>query len=120
MASVTPKESHSIENIEMDAFGVTADRLATEGVGPCIHFVIILNGGREVFLEHRSDTFLSQLITTKNVALCLQDLAEHIRGFFTISRYYVSTYLRKYIEAEKFSFHLIKNLFFSMIRIEYF
>jgi hypothetical protein len=81
MASTTPKESHSIENIEMDFYGVTTDRVATIGVGPCICFVIILNGGREVFLEHRSDPFLSQDIKTKNVALCLQNVAEHIRDF---------------------------------------
>jgi len=78
MASTVPKNKQLIENIEMEAFGSTKVRLATIGVGPCICFVVILNDGCEVFLEHRSDPYLPATITTETIDLCLQNLAEHV------------------------------------------
>jgi len=78
MASTVPKNKQLIENIEMEAFGSTKVRLATIGVGPCICFVVILDDGCEVFLEHRSDAYLPATVTTENIDLCLQNLAEHV------------------------------------------
>jgi len=65
----------------MDYFGIsTYDRLATTGVGPCIGFVVILNtdDDRQVFIEHRSDTYFPAILTLHNVRLCFQNLAKHI------------------------------------------
>lgn len=50
-------ENHRIDNIEMDHFGSSTGCLATQGVGPCICFVVTLNNGQQIFLEHRSDIF---------------------------------------------------------------
>jgi hypothetical protein len=86
MASTTPKESHSIENIEMDAFGVTTDLLATKGVIPCICFVVILEDGCELFLEHRNDPFLPPTIITETICLCLHNLAQHVSDVSPSSR----------------------------------
>lgn len=59
MASPVPKvHNHLIENMEMDHFGITTDRLATIEVGLCICFAIILNDGQKVLLEHRGTGFL--------------------------------------------------------------
>jgi hypothetical protein len=57
MASKSNVGNDAIENIKMDHFGGTEGRVAIIGVGPCICFLIILNNGQELFLEHRSDIF---------------------------------------------------------------
>jgi hypothetical protein len=67
----------SIANIEIDHFGCIADRVATKNIGRCICFITILNDGK-VFVEHRSDIFFPSEITSDNVALWIENLAEHI------------------------------------------
>lgn len=61
MASAISKtDKSSIEQIEMGCFVLTPSRVATLGVGTCICFLVILNDGQEIFLEHRSDDYLPQ------------------------------------------------------------
>jgi hypothetical protein len=63
----------------MDHYGFNIDRLATTGIGPCICFVVTLNNGKEVFVEHRSDIFLPLKVGLVNTSLCFQNLAEHVK-----------------------------------------
>jgi len=78
-------KNKSIDDIEMDHFGYSADRLSTTGVGNSIGFVVLLNNGRDLFVEHRSDIFLPQIITLKNVCSCFKNVAKHISEVFSNS-----------------------------------
>lgn len=87
MASSTIKvDNPLIKNIEMDHYEFSAGPLATVGVGPCICFLIILNDGQQVFLEHRSDIFFASNLSLKNTSLCLENLAEHVSEVLPTSK----------------------------------
>jgi hypothetical protein len=47
-----------IANIDMDHFECTTGRIATKKIRPCICFIVILDDGKGVFVEHRSDIYL--------------------------------------------------------------
>jgi hypothetical protein len=51
------RKSVDMANIEMDHFDFSTNRLVTAEVDPCICFIVIVNNGQEVFIEHRSDVF---------------------------------------------------------------
>jgi hypothetical protein len=62
----------------MDYFGQSDDRLATTGLASCIVFVIILNHGQNIFLEHRSDAYLPATINFESLRVCFKNVAKHI------------------------------------------
>jgi hypothetical protein len=65
--------------------------LCAAGVGPYVGFVVILNNGQDVFIEHRSDTFFPVEINLKNVRACFKNIAEHIFSSITRIKHYVSS-----------------------------
>ncbi len=67
-----------ISDIEMDHFGSGADSLATTGLGPCIGFLILLDLGQHIFLEHRSPVYLPPKINSASVRLCFANVANHV------------------------------------------
>jgi hypothetical protein len=67
-----------IYDIDMDHFGQSDDRLATTGLASCIGFVVILNDGQNVFVEHRSDIYLPTTINLENIRSCFKNVAKHI------------------------------------------
>jgi hypothetical protein len=67
-----------ISDIEMDHFGSGADSLATTGLGPCIGFLILLDHGQHIFLEHRSPVYLPPKINSASVRLCFANVANHV------------------------------------------
>jgi hypothetical protein len=48
-----------INDIDIDHFGWSVDRLGTTSVSTCVGFIVILNDGQDLFVEHRSDAFFS-------------------------------------------------------------
>ena len=71
-------KSKIIWDVNMDNFDVSNGRLATAGIGPCFCFLVVLNNGQEVFIEHRSAVFLNTASQNHRVAECFTDVAEHI------------------------------------------
>lgn len=61
-----------------DDYGQSADRLATTGVGPCVGFVVILNHGQNIFIEHLSELSLFEEMNLENVRSCLKNVAKHV------------------------------------------
>ena len=72
------RKSLLIDDIDMDHFGQSDGPLATSGLVTCVGFVVILNQGQNVFIEHRSDVFLPVEIDAATVRLLLDDVIEHI------------------------------------------
>ena len=68
----------SINDIDMDDYGQSDDRLATTGVSPCLGFVVILDHGQNIFIEHQSDVSLPVEMNLENVRSCLKDVANHV------------------------------------------
>jgi hypothetical protein len=68
----------SINDIEMDHFGSKADLLATTGLGPCVGFLVLLDHGQHIFLEHRSSIYLPQEINSVTVGSCFANVAKHL------------------------------------------
>ncbi|CAF1284584.1 unnamed protein product [Rotaria magnacalcarata] len=67
-----------INNIEMDHFGCSTHRLSTTGINSCVSFIILLNHGEHIFMEHRSDVYFPTLLNMENVRLCFENIAEHL------------------------------------------
>ncbi|CAF3112400.1 unnamed protein product [Rotaria socialis] len=67
-----------INDIEMDHFGCSTHRLSTTGINSCVSFIILLNHGEHIFMEHRSDVYFPTLLNMENVRLCFENIAEHI------------------------------------------
>ncbi|CAF2126770.1 unnamed protein product [Rotaria magnacalcarata] len=74
------KELCQINDIEMDHYDISENCLGTKGIGPCLCFIILLDDGR-IFMEHRSDYYLSSNFTTKNVRLCLKNVIQHLISY---------------------------------------
>jgi hypothetical protein len=71
-------QSKGIYDVDMEYFDSAKDSIATTGINTCICCVVILNEGKDIFLEHRNDTFLPMIINYENVQLYLRNLAQHI------------------------------------------
>jgi hypothetical protein len=71
-------QTNGIYDVDVDHFDCSKDSLATTGINPCICFVVILNKGEHVFIEHRSDIYLPINITSENTELYLKNVAQHI------------------------------------------
>jgi hypothetical protein len=69
--------SSTINDIEMDHFGLAIDYLATKGLGPCIGFIVLSNNCQHIFIEHRSDIYFPRAINLDNVRLCFNNIAQH-------------------------------------------
>jgi len=77
--------SDTINDIEMDHFGCGIDFLASKSVGPCIGFVVLLDHGQHIFVEHRSPNFIPTKVNLNNTRLCLQNVAKHVSDSFPTS-----------------------------------
>lgn len=78
MSGQNIRKDFSIDDIDMGDYGQSDDCLATTGVGPCVAFVVILNHGQNVFIEHLTDISLPEIMNLENVRLCLKDVANHV------------------------------------------
>ncbi len=77
--------SDRINDIDMDHFGSGTDILATTGVGPCISFLVILDHGQHIFVEHRGSTNIPSIINLNTVRVCLENVAKHVYDLLPIS-----------------------------------
>ena len=67
-----------IPNVDMDQCECSDQRLGTTGVGPCVCFVVILNKGKDVFIEHRSGVGLPSEFTPLHATQYLKRVANQI------------------------------------------
>lgn len=67
-----------IPNVDMDQCACSDQWLGTTGVGPCVCFVVILNKGKDVFMEHRSGVGLPSVFTPLHATQYLKRVANQI------------------------------------------
>ncbi|CAF3870616.1 unnamed protein product [Rotaria sp. Silwood1] len=79
--SVSKKEP--INDIDMSQHGISKNRLATTGVGPCIGFIAFLNNGEDIFIEHLSDVSRPMIMNLNSVREYFEDISEHIDDAFS-------------------------------------
>jgi hypothetical protein len=79
--STTEKEE-KINDIEMEHFGCSNDWLSTTGVNTCVGFIVFLNNGENVLIEHWSDISFPETLNINNVRSCFKKIARHIDKLF--------------------------------------
>lgn len=65
----------------MDQLGVSKFRLATTGLNPCIGFVVFLNDGEDILIEHLTDLRLPGTMNLNKVREVFEDI--------TMTRYHM-------------------------------
>ncbi|CAF3014196.1 unnamed protein product [Rotaria sp. Silwood2] len=81
--SVSKKEKEPIHDVDMDRHGISKNRLATTGVSPCIGFIVFLNNGEDIFIEHLSDISHPTTMNLASVREYFEDISEHIDDAFS-------------------------------------
>lgn len=61
-----------IHDVSMESFAVASGHLPTTGLNGCVGFVIILDDGSDIFIEHRSGL----LLPLRND---IEDIREYLR-----------------------------------------
>ncbi|UJR35437.1 hypothetical protein I4U23_028194 [Adineta vaga] len=51
---------------------------STLGVGPCVGFVVLLDQGQLIFIEHRGPDRCPSKMNLDNVRMCLEEVASHV------------------------------------------
>jgi hypothetical protein len=69
-----------IANVAMDQCQCSTQRLGTTGVGPCMCFIVILDEGEYVYIEHRSGLGLPREFTAMHATQYLKRIAKQIHS----------------------------------------
>jgi hypothetical protein len=78
LGQATTIKNELINDIKMDHFSYSSDRLGTTGVNSCVGFVVFLNNNQNVFIEHRTDVYFPEELSLENIRLCFENVATHI------------------------------------------
>ncbi|CAF3704474.1 unnamed protein product [Adineta steineri] len=71
-------KSKLINDINVDHFGCSNDRLGSTGITTCIGFIVTFNNGEDVFIEHKSNILFPKVVTLENMRICFKNIAKYI------------------------------------------
>ena len=71
-------KSKRIWSVDMDHSDWSEKGLATTGVGPCYCFIVIVNHGEHVFIEHRSDALVASEVVECDVTQHFEKVAKQV------------------------------------------